>query len=103
MDLFVICSDHEGLPTALLEAMYSGVPIVARAVGGIPEVIGDCNAAELVDSADPARFAEACWKALADDTPARRERARKRVIEHFSAGMLADKIVHIYRSLAGVG
>ena len=32
MDIFVFCSDHEGLPMALLEALYLGVPVVARPV-----------------------------------------------------------------------
>ena len=33
MDVLVFCSDHEGLPMALLETLYLGVPIVARPVG----------------------------------------------------------------------
>ena len=70
MDVFLICSDHEGLPAALLEAMYSGVLVVARAVGGIPEVIGNSGTAELVDSADPGEIAAATLKALANDTAA---------------------------------
>jgi L-malate glycosyltransferase len=101
MDLFVMCSDHEGLPTALLEAMYLGVPVVARAVGGIPEVIGDSGAAELVHSDDPSAIAAGCLKALATDSPARRERGRNRVAERFSAGIMADRMVQVYRSLGG--
>jgi glycosyltransferase involved in cell wall biosynthesis len=101
MDIFIICSDHEGLPSALLEALYCGVPVVARAVGGIPEVIGDSGAAELVESADPGEIAAASLKALALDTPSRRERARQRVCDHFSAGIMAERMVQVYRSLGG--
>ncbi len=101
MDVFLICSDHEGLPAALLEAMYSGVPVVARAVGGIPEVIGNSGTAELVDSADPGEIAAATLKALANDTAARREQARERVSDHFSAGIMAEQMVEVYRSLGG--
>ncbi|MGE0406865.1 MAG: glycosyltransferase [Candidatus Korobacteraceae bacterium] len=101
MDVFVLSSDHEGLPTALLEAMYMGVPVVARAVGGIPEVIGASQTAELVSSADPAAIAEGCLRAMAQDTPERRERARKRVQDHFSDEVMAEKMLSLYRSLGG--
>jgi glycosyltransferase involved in cell wall biosynthesis len=39
MDIFLMTSEHEGLPIALLEAMVLGKPVVATSVGGIPEVV----------------------------------------------------------------
>ena len=57
-NLFVLPSRSEGLPTVLLEALASGTPFVASAVGGIPELahLGPCR---LVRPDDPARLAEA--------------------------------------------
>lgn len=40
IDAFALCSEHEAAPLVLLEAMASGLPIVATAVGGVPEIVG---------------------------------------------------------------
>ena len=67
LDVFALCSDHEGLPRSLLEALYLGVPVVARSVGGIPEVFGNGDTITLISSDGPTAFAEACASLLADD------------------------------------
>src|SRR5205823_4574848 len=51
-DAFLCLSEHEGFCIPLLEAFHFGVPVVARPVGGVPEVAGD--AALLVEDRDPA-------------------------------------------------
>ena len=40
-DVFTMASDNEGLPVALMEALALGLPVVATAVGGIPEAVTD--------------------------------------------------------------
>ena len=79
-DVFVLPSFSEGLPVALLEAMAHARPIVATAVGGIPDVIDDGREALLVPPGDPRSLAEAI-ASLAENPERRRalgEAARER-------------------------
>ena len=65
-DLFLFTFIHEGLPTALLEALYCGVPVVAPPVGGIPEVLVGELAAGLSPERTVEDLAESCRKVLVD-------------------------------------
>ena len=102
MDLLLITSDHEGLPTVLLEAMALGIPIVSRRVGGIPEVVDHAVNGLLVDSNRPAEIAEAALQVLsdaslyADLTLA----GWQTVIKGYSAGASAAQVTRVYQTLA---
>jgi L-malate glycosyltransferase len=57
MDAVILVSDHEGLPMTLLEAAVLGIPIVARAVGGIPEFMQISRCGVALESTDPRAIA----------------------------------------------
>ncbi len=71
-DAFVLPSRHEGLPVVLMEATSVGLPIVATAVGGVPQVLTNEVDALIVPPVDPEALAEAIARLSKD--PALRER-----------------------------
>jgi glycosyltransferase involved in cell wall biosynthesis len=68
--------DRDGLPVALIEAAALGVPIVATAVSGIPELV-DAGTGHVVPPEDPAALAAAMRASLDAPQPDRVERARR--------------------------
>ena len=65
LDIFVLSSDYEGFGLVLLEAMAQGIPVIARRISAIPEVLGDGHPA-LIESNSPCELAEKIWKVLND-------------------------------------
>ena len=81
----VLPSRSEGLPLTLLEAMAAGAPVVASAVGGVPEVAGEPPCVRLVPPDRPEALAEALRSLLAEPEEAGRLAARARTrVEAFS-------------------
>lgn len=58
-DMFTLSSEHEGLPVSIMEAMDASLPVVATAVGGVPEAVTDGVNGILVPPHDSARLAAA--------------------------------------------
>lgn len=66
-DIFVLPTLTEALPTVLAEAMACHLPIIASAVGGIPEMVFDGENGLLVSPGDPSQLVEACSSLLGDE------------------------------------
>jgi glycosyltransferase involved in cell wall biosynthesis len=101
-DVFVIPSRTEGTPLALLEAMALERPIVATAVGGLPELLTNEMNALLVPPEDPAALAGAIVRLLNDrDLGARLGAAARATVEReASARATAAAYLDVYRSLS---
>lgn len=100
-DVFVLSSRTEGTPIALLEALTAGVPVVAAAVGGVPDVVGPAEAV-LVPAEDPATLAAALAAVHAGPAAAaaRARAGRTRVAASFGAGPWLDAYESLYDAVA---
>jgi len=101
-EVCVLSSLSEGSPNALLEAMAAGVPVVATAVGGIPEMVSHGESALLAPPGDCAAMTNAMAALLSDGNLARRlaERAREIVVERHAPEARTRRLVEIYEGLA---
>jgi glycosyltransferase involved in cell wall biosynthesis len=91
-------SHAEGLPLVLLEAIGSGVPVVAASVGGIPEAVRHGREALLVPVGEPDALRDALARVLDDPALAARlsQAARARGLAYFDAGRVASEVAAIY-------
>ena len=81
VDVYVISSRSEGLPLTLLEAMGAALPVVATAVGGIPDVIRETKCNWLCAPEDPADLAKAMEQALMSQNLTDIGRCNRRIAE----------------------
>lgn len=100
IDVLVMPSRHEGLPMVLLEAMAAGRPVVAAAVGGIPEVVTNGASALLVPPGSVEALAGATRSLLTDPRLADAlARTAQTVVRRYTAERMAERVVALYRSV----
>jgi glycosyltransferase involved in cell wall biosynthesis len=104
-DVFCLLSRSEGMSNALLEAMACGLPSVATAVGGNPEVIDDGRTGYLVASEDHQAAAARILDLLSQPKRAAVMglEAKQTVAEKFSAKGMVEKVVREYDRLLAAG
>ncbi len=95
MHCLVLCSDHEGVPMTALEARALGIPVVAHAVGGIPDLLNGAADCRLVQIQDPELIAAAIREACA----ARHQPATSRLPDKYSIAATATRYRSLYEEL----
>src|SRR2546422_679303 len=100
-----LTSTSEGMPVCLMEAAACGVPAVAVAVGGIPELVEDGVTGVLVPVGDTRALASALEQLLRKPELAARMgvAARRRVEERFSIRRQVDCLLALWTEVVGVG
>lgn len=97
MDVSVLCSKVEGFPNAIIESMAVGKPVVAAAVGGIPELVRHAETGRLVSSRNPADFADAVEWVL--DHPEESGQMARNAARFVRAELSIEKMVDRHRDL----
>lgn len=104
MDVFALPSLAEGVSNTVLEAMASGLPVVATSVGGNTELVENGFNGALVPSRDSRALATALVSLLENDAERARQgaNARQRVCERFSWGRAVEDYLGVYDALLDV-
>lgn len=94
----VLTSENEGMPVSLMEAAACGVPVVAPAVGGIPELVADGETGLLSKANDLESLVSVLERLLRDSDLRRRMgiAARQRAVERFSVRRQVDQLLALW-------
>jgi glycosyltransferase involved in cell wall biosynthesis len=99
VDVVALSSVNEGTPVALIEAMASGVPVAATAVGGVPDILRGGARGELCAPKDPAALADAIERALSPSAKTRAAKLRAEIFEEHGAERLCADLARLYDEL----
>ena len=100
-DIFVLSSHSEGMPISVLEAMATGLPVVASDVGGVHEVVQESATGFLVPPGDVEGMAERLVQLIGDAALRQRlgDAGRQRVEQHFALAQWRARHLALYASL----
>ena len=98
MDIFVLPSLNEGMGRALVEAMASGLPVVATRVGGVPAIVRNNQTGLLIPPSDVNALSAALVRLLDDPSLAKElgEAAQDHINQRFDAACMVRKIESLY-------
>jgi glycosyltransferase involved in cell wall biosynthesis len=101
-DVFVFASESEGLPLSVLEAMATGLPIVAMSLPGFDRVVVNGENGFVVEQGDTIEFIQRVRTLLENRDVASRigQVARRTVSDRYDARVTADRVTAIYQTLA---
>jgi len=102
-DIFVLTSNWEGLPLTIIEAMMTGLPVVATSVGGVPELVEDGVTGFLVPREDSEALAEVFQKLLKDPELRRRmgQAGREKAARDFTLERMLYATKKMYEEVVG--
>jgi glycosyltransferase involved in cell wall biosynthesis len=97
----LLASDWEACPYSVLEAAAAGVPVVATAVGGVPELVRDGETGLLAPAGDEAALAAALEAVLGDAPRARAlgDAGRTEAGRRFAKERMVEELAGLYESL----
>ncbi|MDY6894645.1 MAG: glycosyltransferase family 4 protein, partial [Thermotogota bacterium] len=104
-DCFVLPSQTEGMPIALLEAMASSTPIVVTSVGSVPKVVTHMLDALVIPPNNEDSLYKALRHLLGDPLLLKRIgcNARKKFLQKYTSGIMTDKYISVYKNIVSSG
>jgi len=101
LDVAINCSDFEGTPGAVLEAMAASLPLVATRVGGVPRLVEDGLTGILIERGDADALTDGIRRLLDDPVLRRRmgEAGKARQLEHYDVRNLVEMLEELYTRL----